>query len=148
MRIKTNLIFPTNEIIKKCGLDKGGKVQKHIDQFVLYHSDDYTPGKHINDSGRVGTKIGSGKVIWDSPDAHYLYEGKLMVDPITHKGAFFNPNYGFWSRPNTPKIYDPNGRKLEYHKGGKSGDHWFDRMIDNEMDDLLEEISKIVSDDK
>lgn len=142
MRIKTNLIFPTNEIIKKCGLDKGGKVQKHIDQFVLYHSEPYEPRLskgHINESGRVGTEIGSGKVIWDSPDAHYLYEGWLMVDELTLSS---------WARPNTQKIYDPQGRHLKYNGAPQRGDHWFDRMIDNEMDDLLEGISKIVSDDK
>ena len=67
-----------------------------------------------------------------------------MVDSITLKGAFFNPNYGFWSRPHTQKIMDPNGRNLEYHNGGKRGSKWFDRMIESEMNDLLEGISNII----
>ncbi len=143
MKIKASLELP-KDLVKSVGLDEGGKVQKYIDSFVLYHSEPYVPGKHIHDSGVVATKIGSGKVIWDTPDANYLYEGKLMVDPITLKGAFFAPDYGFWSRPNTQKIMDPTGRDLVYHGGGLRGPHWFDRMIENEMDDLLDGIVKLI----
>lgn len=127
------------------GLDEGGRVQKYIDNFVLYHSEPYLPGKHIHESGVIATKIGDGQVVWNSVDANYHYEGKLMVDPITLKGAFFSPNYGFWSRPNTAKIMDPKGRNLEYHKGGKRGNRWFDRMIDSEMDELVKGVQNIVS---
>ena len=67
-----------------------------------------------------------------------------MVDPITLKGAFFAPNYGFWSRPNTKKIMDPKGRDLEFHGGGLRGAKWFDRMIDVEMEQLLNNITKII----
>ena len=143
MKIKASLELP-KDLVKSVGLDEGGKVQKYIDSFVLYHSEPYVPGKHIHDSGVAATKIGSGKVIWDTPDANYLYEGKLMVDPITLKGAFFAPDYGFWSRPNTQKIMDPTGRDLVYHGGGLRGSHWFDRMIENEMDDLLDGIVKLI----
>ena len=143
MKIKASLELP-KDLVKSVGLDEGGKVQKYIDSFVLYHSEPYVPGKHIHDSGVVATKIGSGKVIWDTPDANYLYEGKLMVDPITLNGAFFAPDYGFWSRPNTQKIMDPTGRDLVYHGGGLRGSHWFDRMIENEMDDLLDGIVKLI----
>lgn len=146
MNIKAKLIIP-NDIIKSIGLNENGKVQKYIDSFVLNHCKPYIPGKHIHDAGVIATKIGSGRVIWDSPDANYLYEGKLMVDPITLKGAFYSPDYGYWSRPNTPKIIDPAKRTLNYHSGGLKGAKWFDRMIDNEMNDLLNGIIKIIGDD-
>jgi len=129
--------------MKSVGLDEGGKCQQFVDSFVLYRCEPYLPGKHIHDSGVISTKIGSGKVIWNTPDANYLYEGNLMVDPITLKGAFFSPNYGYWSRPNTQKIIDPKGRKLEYHGGGKRGAKWFDRMIEPEMNDLLKGLQDI-----
>lgn len=146
MNIKANLVLPSNkEFVRLIGLDEGGKVQQYIDSFILYHSEPYVPGKHIHDQGVISTKIGSGQVIWNTDDANYLYEGKLMVDPITLKGAFFSPNYGFWSRPNTQKIMDPNGRDLEYHGGGLRGSKWFDRMIDAEMEELLKGVKKIVN---
>lgn len=144
MKFKAHLNISSEELKKSVGLDYGGKVQKYIDEFVLYRSEPYLPGKHIHNSGVVNTKLGSGQVVWNTPDANYLYEGKLMVDPITLKGAFFAPNYGFWSRPNTKKIMDPKGRDLEFHGGGLRGAKWFDRMIDVEMEQLLNNITKII----
>lgn len=147
MKIKAKLELP-DDLVKEVGLDEGGKVQKYIDNFVLSKSEPYLPGKSIHDGGVIATKIGSGKVEWNTPYSNYLYEGKLMVDSITLKGAFYSPSYGYWSRPNTPKIMDPNGRKLNFHGGGERGDHWFDRMMNDKMEDLLKGITKIVSDEK
>jgi len=146
LRIKANLIMPNSqELMKSVGLNKRGKAQCVIDSFVLYHSEPYVPGRHIHEQGINATDIGSGKVIWNSPDANYLYEGKLMVDPITLKGAFFSPNYGFWSRPKTQKTMDPQNRNLHYHGGGLRDKKWFDRMINEEMNDLIEEVQNIVN---
>lgn len=146
MKIKAKLKL-SNNLSKECGLDLGGKVQKYIDNFVLYHSEPYLPGKHIHDSGVAATNIGSGEVVWNSADANYLYDGKLMVDPFTLKGAFFNPDFGYWSRPDTQKIPDPSGRILEFHGGGLRGSQWFDRMINDEFEELEKGIKKIVDGD-
>ena len=54
------------------------------------------------------------QVIYNSPYAHYQWEGKLYVDPITGKGAFYDPDYGFWSRPGVTKI--PTDIPLNYSK--------------------------------
>ena len=145
MKLKANLILPsTNELIKSVGLDKGGKVQQYIDNFVFTRCEPYLPGIHLYRDSESANKFGSGRVVWNTPDANYLYEGKLMVDPITLKGAFYNQNYGYWSRPNTQKIIDPKGRDLTYHGGGLRGKEWFDRMVDVEMDNLLIGIKNIV----
>ncbi|HAB66594.1 MAG TPA: hypothetical protein DCE23_04420 [Firmicutes bacterium] len=145
MRIKAKLELPFSEKLQKAvSLDEGGKVQMYIDKFVLERSAPYTPGKHIIDAGIKGTSIGSGKVVYDDPSASYLYEGKLMVDPTTLKGAFYSPDYGYWSRPNTEKILDPSNRNLIFQGGGKSGDHWFDRMIEDEFDNLLDGIKNVM----
>lgn len=146
MKIKAKLEL-SNNLSKECGLDSGGKVQCYIDSFILYHSEPYEPGKHIHDSGITGTTIGSGKVIWNDPSANYLYDEKLMVDPFTLKGSFFNPNFGHWSRPDTQKIPDPSGRILEFHSGGLRGGQWFDRMINDEFEELEKGIKKIVDGD-
>lgn len=56
-----------------------------------------------------------GEVYFYSPAVvygHYQYEGVVYVDPYTGKGAFYNPTYGFWSRPGVKKI--PSDRKLKY----------------------------------
>ena len=115
-------------MIRECGLDKGGRVQQYIDQFVLYHSEPYLPGKHIHNGGVVSTEIGSGMVIWDTPDAQFLFEGNLMVDPET-----LSP----FARHDVQKILDPEGRELEYHGGGLREKDWVNRMLEAEDDDLI-----------
>lgn len=146
MKIKAKLILPNvNDLMLQTGLNERGKVQKFIDNFVFTHSEPYLPGNHLYRDSLAANKFGSGQVIWNTPDANYLYEGKLMVDPITLKGAFYSPDYGYWSRPNTQKIMDPKGRDLVYHGGGLRGKEWFDRMIDAEMDNLLTGVQNIVN---
>lgn len=137
MKIKANLILPSSkELAKITGLDKGGKVQQYIDSFVFYHSEPYLPGKHIHNQSVAANNFGSGKVIWNTPDANYLYEGKLMVDALTHSA---------WGRPNQPKIMDPQNRDLHYHGGGLREDHWFDRMISTEMNELVKGVKNIAN---
>lgn len=46
------------------------------------------------------------------PYGHYQHEGILYVDPQTGKGAFYSPDYGFWSRPGVAKV--PSERLLNY----------------------------------
>jgi len=87
-------------------------------------------------------KYGSGQVIWDTPYAHYLYEGELYVDPKTGKGAFFNPNYGFWSRPGVQKI--PSGRELRYNGNGLQGKKWAERMWLDHKQDIINEAQAIL----
>ena len=159
MRIKANLILPNSkELTKLVGLDEGGKVQKYIDNFVITKTEPYLPGsKHLYESSRISTKIGSGKVIYNTPDANYLYEEKLMVDPFVKVGAFpirnckisfkesDGPIEGFVSRKNVPKIDDPKGRNLKFHNGSMRRGKWFDRMIDDKMEELVAGIQNIVN---
>ena len=130
-------MLSSNELMKSVGLNKNGKVQQFIDAFVLYHCEPYLPSRiHLQKAGISATKLGSGKVIWNNPDANYLYEGKLMVDEFTHSS---------WARKGTQKIMDPKGRNLIFHGGGLRGDHWFDRMIRVEMNDLNKGVQSMVN---
>ena len=137
MNIKANLILPpTNELIKSLGLNNGGKVQKYIDNFVFNNSEPYLPGYHLYRDSKAANNPGSGQVIWNTLDANYLYEGKLMVDEVTHSA---------WARPNTQKIMDPKNRDLHYHGGGLRNKKWFDKMIDDKMNDLLDGVGNIIN---
>lgn len=137
MNIKAKLKFPSvEEMMKECGLNEGGEVQKYIDQFVFNHSEPYLPGYHIHRESEDGNTIGSGQVIWDTPDAQFLYEGKWMVDPET-----LSP----FARKGVQKILDPEGRELEYHGGGSRGKDWVNRMLENEEEDLIKGCQIIVN---
>ncbi len=136
---------PVNDVLKQAGLEDGGAVQKQIDESFLRYCDPYLPfdSGMLRDSGITSTKIGSGQVVWDTPYAHYLYEGILYVDPYTGKGAFFDENYGFWSRPNTQKV--PSDRELLYHGGGLQGKKWAERMWADHGEDIIREATAVAN---
>lgn len=46
------------------------------------------------------------------PYGGYQHRGIMYADPITGKGAFYKPDYGFWSRPGVKKV--PTMRLLQY----------------------------------
>lgn len=68
----------------------------------------------VNGILMANVSIQSDGIHFKSPQAHYLYEGILYVDPVTKKGAYFDPKTGrFWSRKNVAKI--PSASKLNYN---------------------------------
>jgi hypothetical protein len=64
----------------------------------------------------------------EHPYAHYVYEGEVYVDPDYGKGAFYSPNYGFWSRPEVTKV--PSGRQMVYTKPSAVS-HWDEVAVKN-----------------
>ena len=61
-----------NNILKKRGLEPNGKVQKYIDSEVMRHMEPYMPRltRAMIDSMIIGTDIGSGEVVVNTPYAH------------------------------------------------------------------------------
>ncbi|MDO4272706.1 MAG: minor capsid protein [Eubacteriales bacterium] len=79
-----------------------------------------------------------GGILYDSPYAHYQWEGELYVDPKTGKGAFYDGEQ-FWSRPG--KNYKvPSGKPLHCsdfpHPLATS--HWDKAMMTARKDDLVQ----------
>lgn len=123
-------------ILKDKGLDEGGKVQRFFTSEVMRVSNPYLPFKAgaLQASARE-TEKGDG-IIYDTPYARYHWHGKLMVDPITKKGAFYNPKTGrFWSRPNTPK--ELTDRDLKYRGAPMRGPHWVERAWIDHGDEVI-----------
>lgn len=90
---------------------------------------------NINERGRVYLYPPN------SDYGHYLYEGVLYVDPLYGKGAFYSPEYGFWSRPGVKKI--PSERKLTYSQPSAT-DHWGETAYNNHKDDWLEVVKRVL----
>lgn len=123
-------------ILQAKGLDEGGKVQKFFSSEVMRTSNPYLPFKAgaLQASERL-TEKGDG-IIYDTPYARYHWHGKLMVDPITKKGAFYNPTTGrFWSRPNTPK--ELTDRDLRYRGAPMRGPRWVERAWIDHKDEVI-----------
>ena len=82
------------------------------------------------------------QVTYNSPYAHYQWMGKLYVDPITLKGAFYDSNYGFWSRPGVSKI--PTGIPLNYSKEQNplATSHWEVPAFEAFKDDVARAVTQ------
>ena len=123
-------------ILKDHGLDEGGKVQRFFSSEIMRVSNPYLPFKAgaLQSSARL-TDNGDG-IIYDTPYARYHWCGKLMVDPKTKKGAFYNPKTGrFWSRPNTPK--ELTERDLKYRGAPMRGPRWVERAWIDHISEVI-----------
>lgn len=62
-----------------------GTVQKYIDRECILLMVRYTPMRNgiLSKGAVLGTKIGSGRIIYAIPYARYQYYGKLMVSRLT-----------------------------------------------------------------
>lgn len=80
-------------------------------------------------------------ICYETPYAHYQYIGKLYVDPKNKKGAFYNENYGFWSRKGVKK--EPTDKDLHYSKPG-TGPYWDRKMVSAEMSEVEKELESYI----
>lgn len=75
----------------------------------------YVPA--LNKSLANKTQVNGGTIIYPSPYAHYLYVGKLFIDPNTGSS---------WAAPGADKVI--TGKDLNISKAvhGKAQSHWFE----------------------
>lgn len=132
-----------DKIIHDHGLAPGGYVQKFVSNELLRISDTYTPF----DSGILKSTAfishDGTSIVYPMPYARYLWHGKLMVDPITKKGAFFSPNYGFWSRPKTQK--ELTNKDLKFHGAPLRGGKWVERAYIDNKTTFLSSVEKFAN---
>lgn len=133
---------PTSVIKARIGIQEGGKVQKFFCNECYRYMSQFVPGgtkSHLNQS--VSLARDGSAVIYNSPDSHYLYIGKKYIDPKYKKGAFYSPDYGFWSRPGITKI--PTDKNLIYHTPG-TGSRWDKRMWPARGKELVKSVQNYV----
>ena len=116
-----------------------GKAQYALDSMVMTSMQPYMPhrtGTFINVTKAMSAAIaGSGTVVAAAPPmGRFLYEGKVMVDPVTNSP---------WARPGAKKIV--TDRDLDYFKGAhpKATDHWFDTAKKNHGASWVKAVKKI-----
>ena len=136
MSITLNLA-PISTIKARLGIDKGGRVHKYFTNTCARYMDKYVP--YDNAGLRNNVEIGEDYIEYRSPYAHYQYIGEKFVDPVSGKGAFYSPDFGFWSRPNTAKI--PSGMPLNYHTPG-TGSYWDKKMWTAEGENVIKEVEE------
>ncbi len=108
------------------GLEERGAAQRFLDSEVLRTTDPYVPldtGK-LKQAGILGTTIGSGEIVYNSPYARYQYYGKLMVGKA-------------------PKTL--TGIDLKYHSGdSKRGAMWFERSKADNLNAWLKGVADVI----
>ena len=110
--------------------------QKKLDSMVMTDMKPYMPhqtGTFINiTSAQSASLAGSGTVVAAAaPMGRFLYEGKVMVDPVTGSP---------WARPGAKKVV--TDRELKY-SNPKATPHWFDTAKKNHGKSWVKEVKKI-----
>ena len=134
------------DILKRLNLEKGGRVQQVIDKSVMDYSMEYVPWEtgSLARSPYAVTQIGSGKVIYPGPYAHYMYYGEVYGPNI----PIFEDDSGeptsFFSPPGQKK--EPTGKKLQYSKDMNplAGSFWFERMKADHLQDIINDAIAVI----
>ena len=142
-RLEANL--DPNDLLNEYGLEKGGRVQRFIDQKVIDGCHPYVPAspdRTLEFSAQVSTEIGSGQVIWNTPYAHYQYMGIVYGPniPIIQDGILM----GWFSPPGRPK--HPTDRELTYDtsQNPHAGPFWFERAKADNLTEWLDEARRVM----
>jgi len=130
-RLEANL--DPNDLLAAYGLEKGGRVQRFIDQKVIDGCTPYVPAspdRTLEFSAQVSTEIGSGMVIWNTPYAHYQYMGIVYGPNIPILEPETGILLGFFSPPGRPK--HPTDRELTYDtsQNPMAEPYWFERAYE------------------
>lgn len=128
---------PVGVIKARLGIEPNGRVQRKFQSLCQEYMDNYVPYSEGNLRKNLDMSNPT-QIVYESPYAHYQYEGLLWVME-NGKGAYYSPDYGFWSKKPKHKTDIP----LHYHTAG-TGDHWDERMKSAEMDNLVKDLQKFV----
>ncbi len=95
--------------------------QKFIDSECIRKMVRYTPARNLilSKSAVLGTKIGSGKIVYNSPYARYQYYGKLMVSSITGSA---------WAKRGEKKILTNKDLQYSTSRHPQAQRLWFEVM--------------------
>ena len=131
-----------SELLKKFHLESGGRVQQAVDRCVIKYSKRYCPKNTgvLESSPYTASPPGSGKVIYNTPYAHYLYYGIV-----------YGPNFPQFDETGhivgwkSPKKKYPTERKLKYNQeeNNLAGSFWFERMLADHKKDIIEEANRV-----
>lgn len=133
------------DLLRRCNINKGGLVQQVIDKTVIDYNLEYAPWETgaLAKSAYGATQIGSGKVIYPGPYAHYQYYGEIYGPNI----PVFEDDSGIPTRYFSPKGQKkhPTGRSLKYATdvNALAGPFFFERMKADRMQDILQEAKNV-----
>ena len=142
--IKTKIqikMKPTEQIVKRLGLDATGDVQKQFTNIVNRRITRYMPaGPQAVLSTKLKRIKSPTEIEVDAPYAHYQYKGEVWGPniPRIENGVVV----GYWS----PPIKHPTGRKLKYSKAYNrlAGPFWDKRLMAAEGKAIVADIQRYI----
>ena len=143
MEVKLDVSGIVGKLEQIDNLVVAGEANKFLANEIMRLADDYVP----MDSGVLKNTAFVGpmgdEIIYPTPYANYLYQGYLMVDPITKKGCFYDPKTNrHWSRPNTQK--ELTSTPLHFKGEPQRGSRWVQRAYDDYSEELGEALNKYI----
>ena len=125
------------ELLRSAGLNDDGLIQTFHTQNVLRRIQRYMPFE----SGALikltilQTDIRKPVIITRAPQAHYLYRGKLYVDPET-KSA--------WSRKDVVKVETKRDLTYNKKKNERAGSEWDKRLMEYEGEAITADLQRYI----
>lgn len=135
---KLNVNLEQNDLLAAYGLEKGGRVQRFIDQKVIDGCTPYVPAspdRTLEFSAQVSTEIGGGLVVWNTPYARYQYYGFVMTDEAGR--TWVGPGETKPVITDRPLTYDTSQNPMV-------GPHWFERSKADNLTEWLDEARRVM----
>lgn len=116
------------------------KAQELLNMQIVADSEPYVPFRQgaLKSSVRFPQGIDGGEIEYNTPYAHYLYQGEVYGPNIPIKDA--QGNITGWI---SPPSKSPTGRRLQYHTPGTS-DHWFEKAKSEHLNDWVDLVKRTV----
>lgn len=117
--VTLKLNIDDSRILSRITGDSFGRVVSHEWKRLI---DPYTP----RDIGMLENNVAEMPFAlhYKEPYAHYQYTGIVYVDPKYGVGGFYDPMYGWWSRPGVRKISSDRPLHYSHDKNPYATDHW------------------------
>lgn len=129
---RLDLKLDPETLLEACGLEPGGRVQRVIDQTVIDFCQPYvpaSPNRILEGSAQLATEIGSGMVVYDTPYAHFQYQGFVRTDEFGRVWVGEGEKKPILT--DRPLNYDTAQNPL-------AGPHWVERMKADRMKEIEE----------
>lgn len=118
--------------------EPGGSAQQFFTDRLKSLSDEYVPKNAGVLKGSAYVESDGTAIVYETPYAKYHWYGKLKVDPVYGKGAFFKEGYGFWSRKDVKKVL--TDIDMKYQESPRRGPRWVERCYIDNKDKLIDAV--------
>ena len=135
-----------NEILRNRGVTPGGDVQAFHTQNVLRRIKKYMPFRTgaLYKITQIQTDIRKPYIVTDAPQARYLFEGKVMIDPVTGVAGFLTPE-GWRSRKGSIKVLTERSLVYNKSKNPLAGPHWDKTLSAAEGDAMAADVQRYIA---